>query len=325
MGTTDIGTFTVYSAIGNREDLSNVIYRIDPTEVPFLSGIEREKSSAVKHEWQTQALDAATSTNAAQEGADADTDAATPTVRLFNYTQISDKVARVSGTQRAVKTAGRDDELDYQALLKGLALKRDMETILLTNQAQSTGLYDSLGSVSNARKLGSILAWIYTNQTLATASVGATAPNGATIRIDASPQSCKAFTEASLKTVLQSIWTNGGKPDTIMAGGFNKQQFSLFTGRATQMEDTGTKKIIATVDAYESDFGKLKVIANRFQRTRDVLVLQMDMWALATLRNMAEVDLAKTGDSDRRQIITEYTLAARNEKASGGVFDVNSA
>jgi hypothetical protein len=324
MGTTDVGTFTVYSAIGNREDLSNVIYRIDPTEVPFLSGIERERSAAVKHEWQTQALDAASSTNAAQEGADADTDTATPTTRLFNYTQISDKVARVSGTQRAVKTAGRDDELDYQALLKGLALKRDMETILLTNQAASTGLYDSLGSVSNARKLGSILAWIWTNQTNNTATVAAN-PNGTVIRIDASLQSCKAFTEASLKTVLQSIWTNGGKPDVIMAGGFNKQQFSLFTGRATPYEETTGKKIIATVDAYESDFGRMKVVPNRFMRTRDVLVLQMDMWAMATLRNMAEVDLAKTGDSDRRQVIAEYTLTARNEKASGGCFDVTSA
>lgn len=321
----DAGTFTVYSAIGDREDLSNIIYRIDPVDTPFMSGIDKNRASAVLHEWQTQALAAADSNNARQEGQDAATIAATPTVRLTNYTQISDKVARVSGTQRAVEAAGRDDELEYQAMLKGLELKRDMETILLQNTAKTAGLFDSNTSVTNARKLGSILAWIYTNQTLVTTSVGASAPNGATARIDASLQSCKAFTEASLKTVLSSIWTNGGRPDVVMAGAFNKQQFSLFTGRATPFEETANKKIVATVDAYESDFGKLKVVANRFQRTRDVLILQMDMWKLSMLRNMKEIDLSKTGDSDRRQVICEYTLEACNEKASGGVFDVTSA
>ena len=118
--------------------------------------------------------------------------------------------------------------------------------------------------------------------------------------------------------MLPSIWTNGGKPDTIFTGGFNKQVFSTFTGRATPTEETKSKKIVASVDAYESDFGKLKVVANRFQRPRDVLVLEMEKWAVAYLngRNMISIPLAKTGDSDRRQILSEYALVARNEKAS---------
>ena len=94
-------------------------------------------------------------------------------------------------------------------------------------------------------------------------------------------------------------------------------------GRATQIEPTKAKKIIASVDAYESDFGVLKVTPNRFQRARDVLVLWMEMWALAFLngRRMVSVPLAKTGDSDRRMLLSEYALVARNEKGSGGVFD----
>jgi len=146
----------------------------------------------------------------------------------------------------------------------------------------------------------------------------------ASVRTDGS---MRAFTEAQLKTVLQSIWNNGGDPDVIMVGGFNKQQFSTFTGRSTPTEDAKSKKIVATVDVYESDFGRLKVVPNRFMRGRDVLVLQMDMWKLATLpgRNMISIPLAKTGDSDRKQILSEYTLEACNQKASGGVFDVTSA
>ncbi len=108
-----------------------------------------------------------------------------------------------------------------------------------------------------------------------------------------------------------------------MTGAFNKQTFSTFTGRSTPMEQASSKKIVASVDAYESDFGKLTVVPNRFQRTRDVLVLEMAKWAMATLngRNMLSIPLAKTGDNERRMIVTEYCLVARNEKASGGVFD----
>src|SRR4051794_41661677 len=113
-------TFATYEAVGNREDLSDVIYRIDPTDTPFVNGIDREKATAVNHEWQTQALAAVDTANAVLEGDDATTDAATPTVRLGNICQISDKVARVTGTQQAVDHAARDRELAYQEMMKGL-------------------------------------------------------------------------------------------------------------------------------------------------------------------------------------------------------------
>jgi hypothetical protein len=312
-------TFATYEAIGNREDLSDVIYRIDPTDTPAMSGFEREKATAVNHEWQTQALAAVDTANAVLEGDDATTDAATPTVRLGNICQISDKVARVTGTQRAVEHAGRDDELEYQEMLKGLELKRDMESILVgTNQAKVTG------NDSTARKTATVLSWIKTNTSKGASGTDPSAADGTGTRTDGTQ---RAFTEAQLKTVLQSVWNAGGKPDTIMVGGFNKQVFSTFTGRATPTEDTKAKKIVAAVDAYESDFGRLKIVPNRFQRARDVLVLQMDMWALAYLngRRMVSIPLAKTGDSDRRQMLSEYALVSRNEKASGGVFDLTTS
>jgi hypothetical protein len=307
-----LNTFLTYSAVGNREDLSDVIYRIDPTDTPAMSGFEREKADAVNHEWQVQPL-APAAPNSVAEGDDATTDAVTATIRFGNICQISDKVARVSGTQRAVEHAGRDDELEYQEMLKGLELKRDMEFVLVgSNTAKNA---------SDTRLTASILSWIKSNTSKGGTGNDPAAADGTGIRTDATP--LRAFTEANLKFVLQAVWNSGGKPDTIMTGGFNKQVFSTFTGRATPTEDTKTKKIVASVDAYESDFGKLSIVPNRFQRARDVLVLQMDMWAVAYLngRKMVSIPLAKTGDSDRRQLLSEYTLVARNEKASGGVFD----
>ena len=203
-------TFQTYQAIGNREDLSDVIYRIDPTDTPCMTAFEREKASAVNHEWQTQALAAVDTGNAVVEGDDATSDAATPSVRLGNLCQISDKVARVSGTQRAVEHAGRDDELEYQETLKGLELKRDMESILVgTNQAKAAG-----DGTTNPRKTASILSWIKTNTDKGSAGGAAdpSAADGTGTRTDGTQ---RAFTEAQLKSVLQKNWNSGGKPDTI--------------------------------------------------------------------------------------------------------------
>jgi Family of unknown function (DUF5309) len=311
-------TFATYEAIGNREDLSDVIYRIDPTDTPFMSGIEREKATAVNHEWQTQAL-AAAGANAQIEGDDANTNTVTATSRLGNIAQIATKVARVTGTQRAVDHAGRDDELAYQEMLKGLELKRDMEfNIVGTNQAKSAG------TDTSARLTATALSWVKSNTSLNGTGSDPSAADGTGTRTDGA---ARGFTEALLKTVLNKIWVAGGKPDQIHAGAFNKQVFSTFTGRATPIEPTKAKKIIAAVDVYESDFGTLKVIPNRFQRARDVWIFQMELWALAFVngRRMVSVPLAKTGDSDRRMLLSEYALVARNEKASGGVFDLTTS
>lgn len=312
-------TFTTYSAAGNREDLSDMIYRIDPTDTPFMTGIEKTKATAVLHEWQTQALAAVNTSNAQLEGDDASADATTPTVRLGNVCQISRKVPQVSGTQQAVEHAGRDNEMAYQEMLKGLELKRDMEGILCgTNQAKNAG------NASAARVTASVLSWVKSNTSKGASGADPSAADGTGSRTDGTQ---RVFTENLLKTVLQSIWNNGGKPDTIMTGGFNKQVFSTFTGRASPFEETKAKKITASVDAYESDFGTLKVVANRFSRPRDVLVLQMDMWAIAYLngRKMVSIPLAITGDSQRKEVLSEYALEARNEKASGGVFDLTTS
>ena len=285
-----------------------------PDDTPFLSSIGKGKSKATYHEWQVQALAAASTGNAVIEGDDATTDAVTPTSRLGNYTQISDKVAQVTGTQRAVDSAGRDDEMDYQILLKGRELRRDMEAILLHNQARVQG------NDSTARKLAGAPAWLATN--VSKAGDGANpAGDGTNARTDGTQ---RAFTEDMLKAVLRSCWDNGGKPDTIMVGGYNKQVISGFTGGATRFDKSEDKKLYAAIDVYVSDFGDLKVVPNRFQRARDALVLQTDMWKFCPLRPIGAHPLAKTGDTDRRQVLVEYTLEACNEKASGIVADLTT-
>lgn len=310
-------SFATYAAVGNAEDVSDIIYRVAPTDVPFTSAVDKVKATAVTHEWQTQTLASADTSNAVLEGDDAVTDSTTATVRLQNICQISDKVPRVTGTQQAVDKYGRSDDMDYQKILKGLELKRDMESILLANQA-----YDA-GNATTARTTASVLSWINTNTDIGTGAAADPTGDGTDTRTDGTQ---RAFTEAQLKTVLSSTWSNGGDPDMIMVGAFNKQVMSSFVGRGTPIEETSSRKIIAAIDVYESDFGVLKIVPNRNNsRARDALVLQTDMWAIAFLRNMRSTRLAKNGDTEREQIICEYALEARNEVASGAVFDLTTS
>jgi len=301
-------TYTSSSAVGNREDLTNMIYRITPTDTPFMSMIAKGKATATKHEWQTQAL-AAPANNVAAEGDDATNAVTTPTVRLNNYTQISTKTVGVSGTQESTASAGRKSEIGYQMMLKSLELRNDMEVGLTQNGVAVTG---------SSRQSRGLVGFLGDN---VDAGAGYVAPNYVT-NVAQTDGTQAAFTEARLKNVLQKVYTAGGNPSVIMLPPLAKQTFSTFTGNASRFDKAEDKKVIAATDVYVSDFGELKAVPNRRMRTREVAVLQPDMWAVAYLRPFFTQDLAKTGDSTRKQIIVEYTLEARNPAANGAVVDI---
>jgi hypothetical protein len=311
-------TFTAHSAIGQREDLTDIIYDISPTETPFMSSIGKTKATAVYHEWQTDSLAAATTANAAVEGADATSATLAPTVRLGNYTQIIQKTVQVSGTLDTVNKAGRKSEKAYQLAKASAELKRDLETILLANQGRSAG------TSTVARKLGSILSWIKTNSDKASDGSDP-ATIGVSTRTDGTQ---RTFTEALLKTVVSEVYVSGGSPKILMVGAAGKQKVSSFAGIAAQryMAPGNTPTtIIGAADVYMSDFGTMSVVPNRFMRTRDALVLDPEYAALAYLRPFQTNDLAKTGDSENTQLLAEVTLEVKNEAAHGGIFDLDMA
>jgi len=308
-------TFSTYDAIGNREDLSDFITMISPTRTPFQSGIATVTATSTKTEWQTDELATASGTNAVIEGDDATTDASTPTVRLFNYTQILDKVPRVTGTQRAMDSAGRADEMDYQIMKRTKEIKRDLETSLLANNAQVAG------NDTTAREMGGIESWIATNDNFGATGASPTG-DGTDARTDGTQ---RAFTEAQLKDVIASCFDEGGEPDTIMVGSFNKQALSAFSGGSTRNIDATGKTLVNAIDVYVSDFETMHVVPNRFQRGRTALVLEMDKWKKADLRPFQREDLAKTGDTDRVQLLMETTLVSSNEAASGSVNDLTTS
>lgn len=310
-------TYATNDMVGIREDLSDFIYMVEREETPFMSMVGKTKAKNSLHEWQTDALAAASSTNAHIEGDDTVAEASSPTTRLNNRTQIFKKSARVTGTANEVDTAGRATEMAYQVMKRTKEIKRDMESSFLANNAKEAG------SDVTARELAGVPTWIITATDAGGGGSDATG-DGSDARTDGTQ---RAFTEAQLLDVLQTNWSNGGKPDVIMVGPFNKQRFAGFTGRSTTTEQSSAKTIINNVELYVSPFSskQIKVVANNFQRARDVLVLQSDMWAVSHLRTLRNEPLAKTGDSDVRQLIAECTIECRNEKGSALIADTTTS
>jgi hypothetical protein len=306
-------TFSSYDAVGNREDLSDIIYDISPAETPFLSKIPRVKATGTKHEWQIDALAAASSTNFVIEGDDATTDATTATTRLFNYRAISDKVARVTGTQEAVSKAGRRSEMAYQMEKRMKELKRDVEKIHLENNAYVVGTDTAAAESAGAQ------AYIKTNTSIASDAT-ASAGNGSDAHTDGT---ARALTEAMVETVLASAWAEGGNPTMGILNSFQKRKFAAFSGSSTRMSDGDSKKVVNTVDIYIDPLGnEVKLVPCRQAPADVVYFFDPEFVAHAVLRDFGTTELAKTGDSVRKQILTEYTLEMRNEKAHAAIYDL---
>jgi hypothetical protein len=312
---------------GAREDLSNAIYDISPTETPFVSNIGRTKATGVRHEWQVDALAAATA-NAVDQGHDylgtTTTNAiaaVTATTRRSNVTQISAKTLIIAGTTEAILKAGRKSELAYQVAKKGKELKRDVEYNLT---GVATGeLVAVSGTGAKTRTLEN---WMSTNAGHATTgTTGATVTTPTTNVTDGTQRN---LTEDLVRAQIQAIWTAGGDPDCMLVGPVNKQNISSqFAGIATLYRDanSGPATIVGASDMYIHDFGELKVVPSRFSRDRTVSILQKDMWAVAYLRPFRIDKLAKTGDAEKRLMLVEYCLEARNEAASGKVADLTTS
>jgi hypothetical protein len=307
-------TFSTFEAIGNREDLKDFIANISPTDTPFTKLASKTDAEAVYFEWQTDALAAPNTSNAQVEADDITAAAVTPSVRVGNRTQISNASVVISRTQESVKKAGRSSELAYQITKKTKELKRDIEAILTQNQASAAG------NSTTARKTGSLEAWFATN--VSRGSGGSSGGFSAGAISAATDGTQRAFTESLLKSVAQTVYSAGGDADTLMVGPAQKQVVSAFTGNNTRTQDTSEGTLSTAIKVYESDFGDLKIVTNRFQRNRTAFVLQSDMWQVAWLDAIRIDDLAKTGDSMKKLLVCEYGLMSRNEAANGVIADL---
>lgn len=309
-------TFDTYDANGIREDLSDVIYSVTPDDTPFYTACKKTKATNTLHEWQTDTL-RSSAVNAHIEGDATTAGAVTATTRLGNYTQIFKNAVVIADTAEGVQKAGRKQEMAYQMLKEARTQKLDIEKALFANQARVAG------NSTTARKLAGLGAWIATNESTGT---GGSAPTGD--GTDARTDGTQAvFNQTKFDTVMEAIWTNGGNPDRVYLSPFQMNKALGFTGNNNQRStvQAGDQVVVKSLDVYVTPWGTVEFLPSRENRSRDVYILQNDMFDVAVLRPTKSVQLAKTGDSTTRQILTELTLCSKNEKASGIVADLTTS
>ena len=291
--------FKTYDATAIREDLSDVIYDISPTDTPFMSSIAGKGSvSNTLFEWQTEALASAVINNYHVEGADAGTAATTVTARVTNQTQISKKVVEVSGSHEAVNNAGKKSELAHQLAKASKELKRDMEGSLLANNAAAAG------NASTARETRGAAHWITTNVT----DAGTSGTHAAMV-------------EADVLAAAEAVWTAGGEASTILLGATNKKLITAMSGRADSVRSVSDNNttIQNAVDVYVSDFGTYNIVMDRFCDQDVVYFLDHDMWSVDYLRDFQTVDIARAGDGEKKMLLVEYGLRCGNEAANAKI------
>ncbi len=325
-------TYETYDATGNREELADKIYQISPEETPFVSLIGKKSVASVHPEWQTDTLAAPSTDNNQPEGNDWSFDAITATTRVGNYTQISDKKIIISRTQEKTSKAGRKSELAREIAKKGVELRTDMEVTLLSNQASSAGSGDG----ATNRTLGGMRAWLASNDDMG-GSGSSGGFNAGTGVVDAATNGTqRAFTKAILDSTILSTYNAGGSPTVLMTSPYVKTVFSTFLDDAnivptrSYAEKGASAKttLIASAEIYKSDFGNISVIPNRQMArngaavARNAFLIDPKMVSLGVFDDIKMVTPAKTGDAEKRVLVTEYTLCVHNEAAHGVCADL---
>jgi hypothetical protein len=324
--TVPTNTLQVYTQTNIREDLIDAIYNVDPFKTPLFNMAKKAEARQTYHEWDIDALAAQNLSNAAVEGDNPTNIALTATARVGNYCQISNKTIQISGTSQSVVAAGGTNKMGYQLLKKSKELKRDIEGIITQNQARAAG------SSSTARNLAGLPCWIATNDVFQNSSSGAQPSgfstigsqnfyNGTTTRTYNGTQT--AITEAQVKTVTQLVYKNSGEsPEYALLSAANKQNVSAFAGPGTRFIEVEDSTLLTKVDVYETDFGEVKMIPDIFlANSHDVYFINPNYVRVAYLRPFQTIPLAKTGDSDQKMLLVEYTLELGNEHAHGAIYD----
>ena len=308
-------TFDSYDSVGIREDLSNVIYNVSPEETPFYSKAKKTSAKNTLVEWQTDSL-RASAANAHIEGDATAGEARSATTRLGNYTQIFKNAVVVPDSDEGLDKAGRAKEVAYQTLKIAKEQKLDIEKALFSNNARVAG------NSTTARELAGVPAWLITN-TVFGANEGADATGDGTDARTDETTALTAFSQTKFDTVMQSIWEEGGKPDTVFLSAFQMNVALGFTGNNNQRSSVqaGDERVVKSLSVYVTPWGTVEFMPSRENRSRDVFIMQDNMWECAVLRPTKNVALAKTGDNTTRQVVTELSLCAKNEKANGMIAD----
>jgi hypothetical protein len=307
------GTMTLNTSEGKYlypDDLiliANVVYRVTsgpPDSDTILVTVEggTDASAAAAAVWRKIS-------HAAQEGGSARADATKVAIaRPYNYTQILKDWCMITGTMKVIDRYGYASEWEYQMekILRMQAI--DLEHLILYGvRAYTEGppRKSSAGGLFNYVLLDGITdSW----DTVYNAADG-------------------DLTESMLNTVLQAMWEAGGKPDFVLVNGTNKRRFTDWASPRIRTVQ-GERKAGAAIYTYESDFGTIDIVLDRWLRSTDVILGARGSWGIGPLtgRAFSSRMLPSTGDYDWWEILGEYTMEVHKPKIDfGWIYNTSSA
>lgn len=314
--------FDRYDAVGVREDLIDAITNTTPEKTPVVSSFGRDTATNTLHEWQRDSLRAANKDNAAIDGDDATPSAKSATSRVANYCQIFQDTIATSRRANRVKKAGRKNEQAYHRAKAYKELQRDIEAMVLSSNAAVAG-----SSVAASKSAGAG-ALIYSNALhngagatpAHTSGAQTTAPTAGTAR---------TFTEALVKSAVQSAFTNSGEvPRMVVTSPNHKQLFSGFAGIAVNRYQVGKKeqgRIIGGADVYMSDFGEMEIVPHYLMAgSTTVFGFNTDFASIVYLDGFQAQPLAKTGDSEKEQVLVDCCVRLDAENVHWKIADLTA-
>lgn len=317
-------TFQTTSAVGNREELSDVVSRITPEDTPIYSMIEKVSFKSVHPEWETDDL-AAPAANIQLEGDDYTFAATSTPTRLGNYTQIMRKDGIISETQDVVDEAGNIQKIKYQKLKKGVELRKDVEYAIVDTNASVAGA---------TREFGSLPTWITSNVSRDGGGSNGGFNSGTGLTVAPGAGSQRAFTKTILDSVMQQGYISGANFKHVFVSPYVKSVFVTFMSDSNvasfryAASSGKNNSIVANADVYEGPFGKVMIHPNRVMAgsatlARNAFLVDPEYLQFGWLRKIKEdKEVAKTGDAKKFVLIGEGALKVKNEKGLGVAADL---
>ena len=228
-----------------------------------------------------------------------------------NYTQIFHDAVSVSGTSESTEKFGITNEFDREFA------KKFQEVVIKLERAAHYGLANSLPANNtdrtNVRRMGGLFSYIRNDSDA-----------------NITDASSAKLTEKTLVDNLQDIWDDGGKPDTILVNATQKRVLSSFASPYVRTDRTeSTLGVI--VGTYESEFGDLDIVLDRYVKPADLIILQKEYLGIGALkgngndRSFFTTPVPVDGDRQIATITGEYTMEVRNAtKAHGWIHSLST-
>jgi hypothetical protein len=305
------------------EELRQIIEKMTPEETPFYSNTRKGTTRALHTDWGTVSLPAITAAVAEKRGFEATILPSIPNIREQNWCELTAETGGVADSYNALDLAGRDDESDWQMLLKGQFLKRKVNKLMYTNQARSA---------AEPTTMATFPTWVSGSRFVSIATTPGTAADGHGGTVYTAGTGPQAFDSIDPVTdVMEACYATNGIPKIMYMSPNVKRQFSQLPDATIVQNNMNINPgqpnslvFVGSVNVYWSDFGRLECAIDRDCPDSIIPMVDPDFLEVATLpgRQWKKTPLAKTGSSEKYMLEWEGTLRVWNPTAHGMIEGV---